>query len=135
MTEPQCCYDPVTLTCPACGHVALRLPTYRTCRPVPVPPLPPGPPGAGHFLKKLLGYIGIRPSADCGCTATASRMDRLGPDWCEAPEGMAEILGVMKASHAKLRVLLPWTESGARVAVHSACALARRAALAASTSG
>lgn len=31
----KCEYDPETLACKACGHIARRLPTFRECRPPP----------------------------------------------------------------------------------------------------
>jgi hypothetical protein len=58
----------------------------------------------------------------------ARRMDDSGPDWCEG-DGMALILDVMRAEHAKRRAagktLLPWTDAGARQLVLLACRRAR----------
>ena len=58
----------------------------------------------------------------------AGKMDRLGPDWCEG-DGMAEILGVMRAEHGKRwkagQTILPWTDLGARQLVLLACRRAR----------
>ncbi len=83
----------------------------------------------GTELKALLkDWLGIEASPTCFCNAMARRMDTLGPGWCEG-EGMAEILDVMRAEHAKRRedgrTILPWTDMGARQLVLLAC---RRAA-------
>jgi hypothetical protein len=129
----QCVYDPDTLTCQACGHVALRLPTFRDCLPPPKPreEKPKGPPGPGHYLTRTLGYFGIHYTPDCLCKPMAEKMDRRGPDWCESPAGMKEILSTMKREHkrrSKRRVMPPWSDAVAAGLVHAACALARRAA-------
>ena len=89
----------------------------------------PAPSGAGTELHALLrDWLGIEPTADCPCRSMAGKMDRLGPDWCEG-EGMAEILGVMRAEHAKRwkdgRTVLPWADAGARQLVLLACRRAR----------
>jgi hypothetical protein len=59
----------------------------------------------------------------------ARKMDTLGPEWCESGEGIAEILDVMRAEHAKRwadgRTILPWTDTGARQLVLLACRRAR----------
>jgi len=59
----------------------------------------------------------------------ASRMNDLGPDWCESEAGLAEILGVMQAEHAKRwsegRTRLPWSDFGATQLVRLACRRAR----------
>lgn len=77
----------------------------------------------------LRDWLGVEPTADCPCRSMAAKMDRLGPEWCESDEGMAEILGVMRAEHAKRReqgaTILPWTDFGARQLVLLACRRAR----------
>jgi hypothetical protein len=83
----------------------------------------------GTELKALLkDWLGIEASPTCSCNAMARRMDTLGPEWCEG-EGMAEILDVMRAEHAKRwadgRTILPWTDAGARQLVLLACRRAR----------
>ncbi len=83
----------------------------------------------GTELKALLrDWLGIEASPTCSCNGMARRMDTLGPEWCEG-EGMAAILDVMRAEHAKRRAdgrtILPWTDLGARQLVLLAC---RRAA-------
>ena len=64
----------------------------------------------------------------------ARKMNQLGAGWCESDAGLAEILGVMRAEHAKRwadgRTRLPWTDLGARTLVRLAC---RRADAKAST--
>jgi hypothetical protein len=83
----------------------------------------------GTELKALLkDWLGIEASPTCSCNAMSRRMDSLGPDWCEG-EGMAEILGVMRAEHGKRwkagQTILPWTDLGARQLVLLACRRAR----------
>lgn len=92
------------------------------------PPIVGGP---GTELKRLLkDWLGITPTAGCSCNAMAARMDALGPEWCASDAGMAEILGVMRAEHAKRwadgRTKLPWTDFGAARLVQLACFRARR---------
>lgn len=112
--------------CQKCGYFMPRasLPIYRQCavhEDLPVP---------GSELHALLrDWLGIEPTPDCPCRSMAAKMDRLGPDWCESDEGMAEILGVMRNEHAKRwsdgRTILPWTDMGARQLVLLACRRAR----------
>lgn len=93
--------------------------------------MPVGHPAkCGTELHALLrDWLGIEPTADCPCRSMSARMDRLGPDWCESDEGMAEILGVMRTEHAKRwsdgRTILPWTDMGAKQLVLLACRRAR----------
>lgn len=86
--------------------------------------------GPGAELHALLrDWMGIVPNDDCPCRSMAARMDALGPDWCESDAGMAEILGVMRAEHAKRlesgETRLPWTDFGATQLVRLACRRAR----------
>ena len=83
----------------------------------------------GRELKAILkDWLGIEATPTCSCNAMARRMDEAGPDWCEG-EGMASILEVMRAEHAKRwadgRTILPWTDAGARQLVLLACRRAR----------
>jgi hypothetical protein len=87
------------------------------------------PGGPGTELKGLLkDWLGITSSPGCSCNSMAAEMDRRGTDWCESDEGLAKILGVMKAEHAKRwqarQTLLPWSDTAAtalvRLAVHRA---------------
>lgn len=92
---------------------------------------PPSPHGAaGAELKTILrNWLGIEADAGCGCDAMASRMDALGPDWCEGP-GLAEIVKTMQGEHAKRwadgRTRLPWSDLAARQLVKLACRRARQ---------
>jgi hypothetical protein len=86
--------------------------------------------GPGSELHALLqDWLGVKPTADCPCRSMAAKMDTRGPDWCESDDGMAEILGVMRAEHAKRwaagTTILPWTDVGARQLVLLACRRAR----------
>ena len=84
----------------------------------------------GTELKALLkDWLGIESTPTCSCNAMARKMDTLGPDWCESDQGMASILDVMRAEHAKRwsagKTILPWTDMGARQLVLLACRRAR----------
>jgi hypothetical protein len=87
-------------------------------------------PGPGTELKAILkDWLGIESSPTCSCNKMAAKMNALGPDWCESPAGLAEILGVMRAEHGKRladgRTRLPWTDFGATQLVRLACRRAR----------
>lgn len=86
-------------------------------------PLDGGPGAELHAL--LREWLGIEPTPDCQCRSMAATMDRMGPDWCESDDGMAQILGVMREEHAKRASLIPWTEFGAKQLVRLACRRAR----------
>lgn len=91
--------------------------------------------GPGTELKAILReWLGITPSEGCSCNSMAARMDALGVAWCLTDAGMAEILGVMRAEHAKRwqagATKLPWTDLVAKTLVKLAC---RRAEAKAST--
>lgn len=91
---------------------------------------PPPQDGPGAELKALLkDWLGIESSPTCSCNKMAAKMNTLGPDWCETDAGLAEILGVMRAEHAKRwadgRTRLPWTDVGAAQLVKLACRRAR----------
>jgi hypothetical protein len=82
--------------------------------------------GPGTELKGILrGWFGIESSAACSCNAMARKMNRLGPDWCEG-DGMPEVLAVMRAEHARRKLILPWSGMVARGLVRLACRRARR---------
>ena len=86
--------------------------------------------GPGTQLKSLLrDWLGIEASPTCKCNGMALKMNHLGPDWCESDQGMAAILDVMRAEHAKRwsagKTILPWTDMGARQLVMLACRRAR----------
>jgi hypothetical protein len=109
-------------------------PAYpRTPKPGFVPPRSKQaepPHGPGTELKALLkDWLGIESSPTCSCNKMAAKMNAAGPDWCETDAGLTEILGVMRAEHAKRRdageTRLPWTDFGATQLVKLACRRAR----------
>lgn len=76
-----CTYDPQTLTCPACGHVANRLPTFRKCKPV----SKPAPRGLGDMVAAGLSAAGITKERvsrllgkPCGCKKRQDALNKLG---------------------------------------------------------
>lgn len=78
-----CDYAPDTLTCRACGHKALRLPTFRECTATRIY-LPR--PLLGDALAWLLTAVGITEarvsawlgSASCGCASRRRTMNIWG---------------------------------------------------------
>jgi hypothetical protein len=84
------------------------------------------PKGPGTELKKLLaGWpFRIASSPDCKCNARARYMDDKGCEWCESPEGMAEILAFLKESAEERG--LPFLDAVGRMLVRRAIANARR---------
>jgi hypothetical protein len=93
-------------------------------------PKPSIRPRPGDELAAILrDWLGIEAESGCGCKSMASRMNALGPDWCESEAGLAEILGVMRNEHAKRladgRTRLPWSDFGATQLVKLACRRAR----------
>ncbi len=108
-------------------------PAYpRHAKPGFIPPqpeqtLPPPTHGPGTELKALLAgwpfYIVSSP--DCKCNARARYMDDKGCDWCESPEGMAEILGFLREAAEERG--LPFVDMAARLLVRRAIANARKA--------
>ena len=78
-----CDFNNPAKTCPTCGYVARRLPTYRECRPVPEKVWRPVP--IGDLVERGLTAIGItkeRVSAlaggDCGCSKRQEQLNELG---------------------------------------------------------
>jgi hypothetical protein len=88
------------------------------------PPHPRGLPGTE--LAKLLKRFGIEPMPACGCRAMATQMDAWGPDECEKPERIEEVVAVMR-EEAKARGL-PFLDAAGRLLVRRAIRNARRAA-------
>lgn len=133
------------LQCIACGRRIASKNVRRNCSAFPLPHVELDDPrlndilsasqagtpsGPGTELSTLLrDWLGIEADAGCGCRSMATKMDALGPDWCLSEAGMAEILGVMRAEHAKRwadgRTVLPWADIGARQLVRLACRRAR----------
>lgn len=73
-----CQFDNPTLTCPTCGYVARRLPTYRKCRPVPVVPWRPFQ--VGDAVERWLSAVGITKNRIERWTRTAGKPDGCGCD-------------------------------------------------------
>jgi hypothetical protein len=95
---------------------------------IPPQPEPPSPShGPGTELKSLLAGWPFRIVAtpDCKCTSRAAYMDAKGCDWCESPEGMAEIMGFLRESAEERG--LPFLDMAARLLVRRAIANARKA--------
>lgn len=86
----------------------------------------PSPRGPGTELKKLLAGWPFRmvASGDCKCTTRAAYMDARGCEWCESPEGMAEIMGFLRESAEERG--LPFLDTAGRMLVRRAIANARR---------
>ena len=89
------------------------------------PQLPPSS-GPGTELSKLLKRFGIEPTPTCQCRAKAAEMDAWGPDECEKPERIEEVVAVMRAE-AEARGL-PFLDVAGRLLVRRAIRNARRAA-------
>lgn len=87
------------------------------------PPVPP-PRGPGTELSKLLKRLGIAPTPTCSCRAKAAQMDAWGPDECERPERIDEVVAVMRAE-AEARGL-PFLDVAGRMLVRRAIKNARR---------
>jgi len=95
----------------------------------PLPPLLPPSHGPGTELKALLaGWpFHIVSSPDCKCNARTAYMDAKGCDWCESPEGMAEILGFLREAAAERG--LPFLDVAGRILVKRAIHNARKATI------
>lgn len=59
--------------------------------------------GPGTELKRILGWLHIKPTEDCQCEAHAAEMNKNGPEWCE--ENIDAIVGWME-QEAQKRCLL-----------------------------
>ena len=90
-------------------------------------PAYPVPHGPGTELKALLAGWPFRivATADCKCTSRAAYMDSKGCDWCESPEGMAEIMGFLREAAAERG--LPFLDAAASLLVKRAISNARKA--------
>jgi len=96
---------------------------YEPPQPEPVEPMPAH--GPGTELSKLLKRLGIEPTPTCACRAKAAEMDAWGPDECERPERIAEVVAVMRAE-AEARGL-PFLDVAGRLLVKRAIRNARNA--------
>ena len=70
--------------------------------------------------------FGIEPTPTCQCRAKAAEMDAWGPDECEKPERIDEVVAVMR-QEAEARGL-PFLDIAGRLLVRRAIRNARRAA-------
>jgi hypothetical protein len=75
-------------------------------------------------LSKLLKRFGISPTPTCQCRAKAEQMDAWGPDECERPERIEEVLTVMR-EEAKARGL-PFLDAAGRFLIKRAIKNARK---------
>lgn len=81
--------------------------------------------GPGCHLKKLLkSWFGLESAPGCACEKRAHVMDSKGCDWCL--KNIDTIVGWLKREHARQKILLPFSEFGARVLVRTAVRNARR---------
>ena len=99
-------------------------PAYPRVSRLPEPPPVPPASGPGTELSKLLKRIGIEPTPTCSCRAKAAQMDAWGPDECERPERIDEVVAVMRAE-AEARGL-PFLDLAGRMLVRRAIRNARR---------
>jgi hypothetical protein len=82
----KCSYQSDTLTCRRCGHIAKRLPTFRTCPAVPIRPNVRLPRVAlGDALERMLSSIGITKELvqritrkPCNCPARQKWLNQWG---------------------------------------------------------
>ena len=121
----NCIIDPVALLCKRCGAAVSSCGVRRNCRPQDTPqPVAPPTHGPGTELSRLLKRFGIEPTPTCQCRAKAQQMDQWGPDECERPERIDEVVAVMQAE-AEARGL-PFLDLVGRLLVRRAIANARR---------
>jgi len=80
--------------------------------------------GPGTELSKLLKRFGIEPTPTCPCRDKAAQMDAWGPDECERPERIDEVVAVMRAE-AQARGL-PFLDVVGRMLVKKAIKNARK---------
>lgn len=120
-----CEYDEYGV-CIVCGVRRFLSPAPRLCRLVAeqAPPAVKRSNGPGTELSKLLKRLGIEPTPTCSCRAKAAEMDQWGPDECELPERIDEVVAVMRAE-AEARGL-PFLDLAGRMLVRRAIRNARR---------
>lgn len=82
------------------------------------------PCGPGCQLKRLLAAFGFHSLPGCKCEARAAIMDAWGPDECEKPEVVTEILGWLR-EEAEARGK-PFADLVGRMLIQRAVANARR---------
>jgi hypothetical protein len=98
-------------------------PAYPRVSRLPEPPATPAS-GPGTELSRLLKRFGIEPTPTCACRAKAAQMNVWGPDECERPERIDEVVAAMR-SEATARGL-PFLDVAGRLLVRRAIANARR---------
>ena len=98
-------------------------PAYPRVSRLPEPPAPLTH-GPGTELSRLLRRFGISPTPTCACRAKQQQMDMWGPDECERPERIDEVVAVMR-TEAEARGL-PFIDAAGRLLVKRAIANARR---------
>jgi hypothetical protein len=79
--------------------------------------------GPGTELSNLLKKFGINPTPTCQCREKAAQMDAWGPDECERPERIDEVVAVMRAEAAARG--MPFLNSVGRMLVRRAISTAR----------
>jgi len=99
-------------------------PAYPRFSRLPPPEPAPTPRGPGTELSKLLKRFGIEPTPTCQCRAKAQQMDLWGPDECERPERIDEVVAVMRAE-ADARGL-PFFDAAGRFLIKRAIKNARK---------
>jgi hypothetical protein len=80
--------------------------------------------GPGTELSKILKRFGINPTPTCQCRAKQQQMDAWGPDECERPERIDEVVAVMRAEAAARG--LPFIDVAGRLLVRRAIKNARK---------
>jgi len=117
-----CNCDPLTSACTVCGVYDAFCGSIRECPAAIEQEVAPSK-GPGTELSKLLKRFGIEPTPTCACRAKAAEMDAWGPDECEKPERITEVVAVMRAE-AEARGL-PFLDVAGRLLVRRAIANAR----------
>jgi len=126
----NCDIDSITLQCVVCGSRVSSPAVRRNCAAFPMPEhhhvgaLHRPAAGPGTELSRLLKRFGIEPTPTCACRAKAAQMDAWGPDECERPERIDEVVAVMRAEAAARG--LPFLDAAGRMLVRRAIANARR---------
>jgi len=86
----------------------------------------PASSGPGTELKRLLSWIGIKPSRECSCTRRALLMDHQGCEWCR--QNLKQIVGWLREEAENRK--LPFSETAARLLIRLAIRRAERESMA-----
>lgn len=80
----------------------------------------------GTELRRIIEAlpIEIQQSEGCGCSDMEAKMNGMGPEWCQSPDGMNEIVSQLRK--AAVDRGLPFLDAVGRVLVRRAIANARR---------